>query len=130
MQSSKKPLHKILRNVVTKHLYINTYTHTYINTYIHTCMHECIPTYLPAYLPACLPACLKTPVSPKSIGLFPYRHYIYYKGVYLNPCNSFSFKLTNCRIITLNYAKYFSCDSTNVLYVLTCSSLYQDRHKI
>ena len=60
------------------------------------------------------------PRTPQLIGLYPCSNCIYHKNGYINPCTSFKFKLTNGKIITWNYTKYFTCDSKNVLYLLKC----------
>ena len=60
------------------------------------------------------------PRTPQLIGLYPCSNCIYHKNGYINPCTSFKFKLTNGKIITWNYTKYFTCDSRNVLYLLKC----------
>ena len=52
---------------------------------------------------------------------------VYHKTVYITPCSSFSFKLTNGKTSSMTYKNYFSCDSRGVIYILiykTCDNFY------
>ena len=56
------------------------------------------------------------------LGLFLCSNCVYHKAGYIIPCSSFSFKLTNGKTITWAYKNYFSCDSKDAIYILTCKT--------
>ena len=57
----------------------------------------------------------------KQAGFFPCINCIYHKNGYFKECWSFSFKSKN-KLLTWYYKLFFSCDSKDVLYGLTCNN--------
>ena len=64
----------------------------------------------------------RIPKSPQLTGLFLCNHCVYHKAGYIIPYSSFSLKLTNGKTITWTYKNYFSCDSKDAIYFLTCKT--------
>ena len=62
---------------------------------------------------------LPIPKQIKEVGFLPCVNCIYHKNGYLKEYLSFSFKPKN-KLLTWHYRHFFSCDSKDILYVLTC----------